>query len=343
MRNLLGWAFHKKVGQRLVFLGLLTSIIMIFFNQYQFSLWDQVLYHYRIGKFQSLPENTDNTQSPDLNSPPTIITTHGPRLLLVSPIISTSVYTGIPYNVIFSFQVLLNFFLSAWLLSLVLLRRARRAYTLHIFLGVFLSVSVFMNGRLSYAFLAVSLLIWFFDDRRRKFLPPIVSLFTLLLAQWLASVSSGVVFVVYILIFLMIVRGVISSWEGLLRALDRYWVYLLSLLVTGPWVLVGIIKNLLFYEWSLWKMILHGYGVAIYDLDWRVSFSVLCIGFSALFFARETIYDFLKRDNFFFAKSSIAISLVIGIYGYSIITSFFPSYVILIGAAFLKMNKTQDL
>ena len=102
----------------------------------------------------------------------------------------------------------------------------------------------------------------------------------------------------------------------------------MTLIIWARWFFAGIIKNLKFYNGSFWKMTAHGYGEVLHKFNAPV-LTCLVLALVTLVAFRKPIMRFIVDEEMRFAKTAIIVSLCGGVYGYSVISAFFPCYLLL--------------
>ena len=252
--------FNIKDNTRPLLIGLifLTYLFFIFNGHYQFQIRKQIREFYHI----LAPGQDKIILSEWRRSYPFISAFyHFPRAMQTYHVVTVSQKTNHRHlNLIFSIQVLINFFLTSLILTQIMKAQKRSNYCIFFFLGTFILISFFMSGRLSFSFLGVALLLKYFEVTASR-INAWGSSVLLLLGLWLCCVSSGVFLVTFALCCLMLLKNIFLD-----KPRQFNFPLIIILAIFSPWVVIGIFKNLRIFNYSLWQMLSHGYGESISSL-----------------------------------------------------------------------------
>jgi hypothetical protein len=239
---------------RLLAIPILTGyLVLAATGHLQFSIWPQVLDH----AYVSPLEVNFFTEA------------HGLRYILMYPILFLAHETGIEGDVLFTGEVMLMMLAVPVLLdrSRAIIRHDNRPWGWErvFFLLFFTGLSLTMNGRLAFAFLGISLLLWTMLRFERHQAGPARTIGFIGLALFLASVSTGT---------FMVALGTVVGWAALLgawpgrlflREAAIAGIVLFGALLAAPLVELYVYKNLNFYEGDIVNMLNHGPGVVLYE------------------------------------------------------------------------------
>lgn len=232
---------------------------------------------------------------------------HSIRLWLVHPIGVFAKVFGLDPDRVFSAVVALNMMLTAFCLAQSV-KPYQPKYTPIIFSGLLLvlcTLSLWMNGRMSFSFLGLSLWLWFSQHSRANPSSSSMASIVSLISALLCSVSSGG-FLVFFLI--NIVWFALNASELAKKHIILLMMLILVLAVEALQAFVFVDKVLVFYHVNSVQDITRvlGHGLGVWGLPILVLVSV--IGFVAL----KKLYAL----PYFWFLCAIAMSCVVGITGY---------------------------
>lgn len=242
-------------------------------------------------------------------------TPHLIRKIVVYPLIKISDIFLIDIDTVFTFFCSFLIIVFSWIgaLSVCLIDKNKSnfyQYYFGIFL-LFLALSLFMNGRLIYAFVGGACLLygqmqWVINNNKKYFS------FLGFLALILTNVSSGtfcVAFFAYF-VFVMLHQKASKNFFGLL--------------LFAPLTIVFFLKNGLYFN-SVWELLSHGYGKIIsniYDLNAFLGWISLCgfLAVSVISFYYTAIFSkkYLQFSPFLIYGYS---SIILGVFGWSTLSS----------------------
>lgn len=232
---------------------------------------------------------------------------HSIRLWLVHPIGVVANVFGLDPDRVFSAVVAFNMMFTAFCLAQSV-KPYQPNYTPIIVSGLLLAMcvlSLWMNGRMSFSFLGLSLWLWLCQYSRTNATSPIITFVVLLISALLCSVSSGG-FLVFFLI--NIVWFMFNAHEIAKKNCVLLMLLVLLLIVEALQAFVFVDKVLAFYQVNTLQDIARvlGHGLGIWGLPILALVSV--IGF----FALKKLYAL----PYFWFVCAIAISCVVGTTGY---------------------------
>lgn len=196
---------------------------------------------------------------------------HATRYVLVYPAIFLSELLGAEANEVFSWYVVFLVILTARILAVTTVmisghkgKVAGNWYFLYLL--AYGAVTFFMNGRLAFAFLGISLIMFAQVRYLIANVPRVATTsFLFLLGLFFTSVSSGTLAVGNGIIVLFLLALGISRFPRI-RVRDMWLgmiVTLFLLFLVGPFLKIFIKKNLGFYGGSVVNMLSHGYGAIL--------------------------------------------------------------------------------
>lgn len=318
----------------------LTFLVFIFTGVKQFTVWSQVY-----GGFFAFE---DRIYPPSLTVPPDFDEygqlgtqrgpldeiAHWPRLSLMAPIWYIGKLSPGEPNVpafmdrVFSIEVVLILFVASLLLAQVVGRSDLEP----MIFAFFLILSLGMNGRMSFSFLGASGLLWIESNRQKIPSSPFLFSFLLFLSLWSSSVSSGVFSIVYVATGFLL--WMLTRQHGFRPLLGMWAILVLSL----PWFLAGITKNLAFYGgfdlFAVYRMLEHGLGKFLKSI-WLVPAIVVVV---VAWFTRDRFLRKLlpKRYSVFWLVFFL-LGAAGGLFGKSTMTVVIPPLIC------LAINKISEL
>lgn len=287
----------------------LCLFLLIVLNLKEYNVWQQILDGYTPGSPLIYLEN---------------LASHTARLILMHPIVYFSDLFGIELNKTFSFVVLVIFILINYRVKYWcdLFAKNKGGHKMPFLINsILLIFFLIMNGRNSFSFLANvilfdSLLIIHRKDNLLK------SMALALLAGFFCNVSSGTYAVMSLNVFLFSVISFIRKPFSQLF-FKTLIILTCSVGVFLPIFISSFIKNLEYYEYSINKMLSHGYGsIILYD----VQISVLMVPtliLATLFFSYKILSSSTSKLTYFFWPFLLS-SLFGGFFGYSSLIGALP-------------------
>lgn len=248
---------------------------------------------------------------------------HMLRFLLVYPSLLLSELLTLPPGLVFSVYIyLLNVLIYVFIQKFCNHVEGRSGHYPFILFCIFV-VNFFMNGRIIFAFLGSSLLLYTFYFSTRGNLGIVRFAINVLLSLFLMSVSTGAFMVG---VFALIFYTMTSYLKGLReykRYLDsRFIIMVFILLLMLPLMSQFLEKNLSFYNWDLYSMLGHGFGRVFYS-DAAVIASLLISPF--VFLVGYVLYHYMMRRDYLLAGVPIVFaSSLIGMFGHSAFLSTMP-------------------
>ena len=303
---------------------LLVYAIFCILGLVQFHLWSQVVFMW----------NSDFTFAEKF------FDFHGLRYFLVYPIFQIGQWLGLPYDRVFSVIVpALIFAIAYFSTAAIACVNAPLAQPLRllVFAGICLiliMLSLFMNGRLMFAFTGSAILTWAmldWDNNRDR-----INLMAVLAALFLSSVTSGTFLIVTAAFYFFLALNVVFANPTVCRR--RILVgYALLLVLLVPFLTMWLLKNVHFYGGGLaglFNMLDHGYGMLLLQSYWLP----LLAGLVALAVLVYRFRVFLRRH--WILASLVAIYFAGGLFGYSTALVVLPPLLV-IGAsiALLLLNR----
>lgn len=315
-----------QIKKLILLLPTLMLFLLVYLNIKEYSVWEQILDGFNDDSIAQYLEN---------------IVSHTARLILMHPIITLANIIGVNENALFSYVVLLLFLIINFrVISWSKLYYGPISYFNVSLLINFTLLVIFllMNGRNTFSFLGNALL---FDaflliyDRKKIFLA-----FGLAgLAGFFCNVSSGTFAVLTINLFLHFIIVFVK------RPLSKLSIYSLGLLICAvgvytPVLVAGFDKNLEYYDYSVIKMLSHGYGDIIignlYFLLVLAPVGLVLVLWLAIFILGNSLSKFLHVRLIFFLTACFG-----GLFGYSSLVGALP--VLLFLTTTLIWNRTNGL
>jgi hypothetical protein len=223
---------------------LAANFLVVFWGLKEFHLWSQVEYLHAV----NLEINFRNLYSH----------VHTLRYTVVYPIYYFAETLSMDANKLFSYVMVFLCFIIAKLISdsvFVIIIKGNKLIIQYIVYAVFILLSLFMNGRLMFGFLAYSLLIYgallIYNESSKWDL--LLGCLYLTLSLWLSSVTSGILISLFILLYSFVVSYfVINRFirRKRNRALFMCYFFILFVFYT-PLILKMVNKNLDFYGGGL--------------------------------------------------------------------------------------------
>jgi hypothetical protein len=315
-----------QIKKLILLLPTLMLFLLVYLNVKEYSVWQQILDGFNDDSIAQYLEN---------------IVSHTARLILMHPIIALSNVIGVNENTMFSYVVLLLFLIINFrVISWSKLYYGPISY-FNVSLLINFTLLVFfllMNGRNTFSFLGNALL---FDaflliyDRKKIFL----AFGLAVLAGFFCNVSSGTFAVLTINLFLHFIIVFVK------RPLSKLSIYSLGLLICAvgvytPVLVAGFYKNLEYYDYSVIKMLSHGYGDIIignlYFLLVLAPVGLVLVLWLAIFILGNSLSKFLHVRLIFFLTACFG-----GLFGYSSLVGALP--VLLFLTTTLIWSRTNGL
>lgn len=279
---------------------------------------------------------------------------HIPRIYLIAPIIYFSKASNIALDHIFAWSCLILILLTAYVQNHgAALFRQPHSFTM--WFGLFLllnfGISWFMNGRILFAFLGISLLLygqiyWLERKKTCSFIKRSLRLIpSSILGLWLMSVSSGALMVGLVTIGLFLTY-LLMTW---CQKFKRVWVLffiMMTLIILFPVLALGvafIIKNIMFFYLEGNGIILgllnHGYGQIFVTLFQQKTWAFFLILPPYIAIMAYIIYrltkSILHASPYFPLWAGIVSALLVGLVGLSACSLLFPAFAIWVGISSL--------
>lgn len=299
----------------IILLPTFILFLLIFFNLKEYTVWQQIL---------------DGFNGDSISLYLDDVVSHTARLILMHPIVVFANSTGIDENRVFSYVVLVIFLIinlrvTCWTrMNFGFVRYIKVSFLINLILLLFF---LLMNGRNAFSFLGNALLfdafcIIYLGNRH------LYSLVLAMLAGFFCNVSSGTFAVLSINLFLHFIIVFAK------RPLSKLSLYSIGFLACGvgvylPVLLAGFYKNLEFYDYSIVKMLSHGYGDMfirnIYLLVVLAPLGLFLLVWLFLFFIRINLSKFRHIRTIFFLTACVG-----GLFGYSSLVGALPVLLFLI-------------
>lgn len=326
---------HHRQFKLIVAILLIVSIAATLVGVNKFYLWHQITSYYHLDLpvhqnfWNSVLEpsvaNEQHIHHASILSP--VANSHTPRYLLMLPVVIVAEQFTINPNLVFSIVVTgLIFF--AWSLLIHATRRIAKQvnYSAELVLLITLMVaSLTVNGRMLFAFLGISLLL-FTDQYAKSVHRPLYFPLFLFISLWLCSVSTGALMVAYVLTAFWIV----VIYQPVDRPfMSRIYVSL-PLIFCVPFFIGSILKNMNYFGGgvsSLYVALTHGFGV--YGLHY-FSIPGLLLLMVLVMLSAYWLWQFLqKQPQLLFPVVTIITGSAVSLYGFSTIMTAFPGVIFL--------------
>ena len=261
-----------------------------------FSLWSQVTFIHEMGWGGAIGHEA----------------AHYLRYVLVAPIFYISSLSGIHYDQIFSIVAVFLVFGAAVNVHCLLLLMGKVANK-NIILLAFILISFFMNGRLLFAFLGISILARVLTEFDYGVKFKFINLINIPWALLLCSISTGTAVV-----------AVFTLYTWILSSGNRFksyisYISLLGLFFVAPTIKLYIWKNIDYYG-GAYEMLSHGAGAYFYD-----SMILMGLLLIVLFSLLMTVFFSIKKIE---AIHIVAIfCLPGGLFGYSTLLCGTPAFI----------------
>lgn len=299
--------------------------IVVFLGLKQYSIWTQIT--------DVFNENTNVDSIMLLNS----FNAHTLRLLLMLPIIKIADSLSIDSDFLFSIVVFLNILGTSRNLIQIEAKIDNKTPN-YFFISFFMIlISLVMNGRTSFSFLGISIILKIITEFTRNS----VSLFKLLthiiIGLILCSVSSGS-FSVALLSVIIFLSSLFFKKNVPFK--NKLILFILIIVVSVPVVALMVIfvnKNLEFYDNSYINMLNHGAGKIFNNSIILLVLLILAPIFFLIFISISRYY--MKDIRVYLFLPFILSGILIGLFGF---TSFWTSYPVYI-LTFLSITFKRQL
>jgi len=262
---------------------------------------------------------------------------HALRFTLMWPVIQLAAITGAPVDTVFSWVVGAVVLLTAHLVdrtrSLVVDEAWRwhlgRAGTFLLFVGL----SLFMNGRLSFAFLGMALLLYVLVRRGLQRASNLRTVVWFPLVLLLASVSSGTFTVALGTMLAWVVTLLLARYPSVrLRDAVLLAPVAAGALALSPLMQLYVLKNVDFYGGGIqgfFNMLNHGPGEFISVLGPEI---ITPLALSGLLLGGFVVAVVLTRRPAIAPPTvSVVVAAAVGVFGYSTLLMGLPGLVVLAG------------
>lgn len=289
-----------------------------------FTMWSQILDMIRSGATLTSVDFT--TQA------------HALRFTLMWPVIQISALTGVSLDRVFSWVVAAVVLATAHLVDRTRGLVVDEVWRWHagraVSFAVFVGLSLFMNGRLSFAFLGMALLLYVLVRRGLGRAGNLRTVVWFPLVLWLASVSSGTFTVALGTMVVWAVTLLFTRYPSI-RLRDAI---LLAPLAAGalaltPLMVLYIRKNVDFYGGGiqgLFNMLNHGPGMVIAMVGPEI---VTPLAVIALLLGGFVIAVVLTRQRAIAPPTvGVVVAMAVGVFGFSTLLMGLPGLVVLGGA-----------
>jgi len=279
------------------FVVAIFCFLSLFSTLHDFHLWPQV----------TLLRGTE------LDFSALLVRAHFLRYLLVYPIFLSADSFGLEADAIFNvICFFMLFFVTRNCVKTTQFYVSKNVvFLVFFFTFLFLTLSIFMNGRIIFAFCGFSYFLLSIHQWESYQIKDFGVVKRILISFFLCSVSTGA-FLLCVICLLLWSTIVIQRPKGRLRAYTAILIAILS-----PLILFYIMKNVIFYGGGisgLFNMLNHGAGVLLYnlslDLAWLVFFN-----FIILFYFSLIVFQHAKRYYLLFIF--IIASMFGGLFGFS--------------------------
>lgn len=312
--------YYKKVAFLFSISTFLILLFLVLFDLKTFHLWYQVTY-----LFES-----------DFPLSKFLIHPHGPRYLLTYPVFYVSSLTDVDrdlvFSIVISFLIAVTVHINLMSSYFFFNKKGTNVFIFGFIVFLFyMTMSLFMNGRILFAMLGSSLFVNLSIYRHRG-----VKFYALaFISIFLACVSSGTVTIVliwsisYYLFFYKksIMENILGSMTVLL------FIYLIS-----SFFMLYLNKNLDSFGGSFYQMMKHGLGAFIHGDILLLILKLLNLSvFLAVIFVLESCRGKLINDAIsWMLYMFFSIALAIGVFGISSATMVFPVMLIILVRRFSK-------
>ncbi len=278
-------------------------LLLCFFNS--FNLWSQIIGFYQINDGEMWVD-------------PFVRLYHYPRASLFYPIVAIYRITSLSIDFLFKIYTSIVLILSVYVqyLTLINLFQYKKIVDflfILILLPFYFVLAQYMNGRLVYAFLGFAILNYILVNHEKTLSLKLFCLY--FLSGLMCSVSSGS-FLIYTLVLLLHLTYFYSRSKSIFPVLACIFFAL-------PLLLLGVFKNLKFYNYSFFALFDHGFG-----LD-KIVFSLTMFSLLVAFVYLVQYLRYGLKPGFvtvFFC--TILVSLFFSMMGKGIIASQIPTLIL---------------
>jgi len=265
-----------------------------------------------------------------------------PRKLIIFPTVFVHHVTGVNIHRIYSLEIFILLIATSFLLAKVasiysagaLRKSISPLFAAHASVLFFFTLSLAMNGRMVFAFFAVTLLMYthakFIVEKPRNPLLLYPMLFFVFLC---AGSSSGVYSVVYTSAFILILGNFPKPF---LNSKHRFGI-LGMFVAAAAWFLLGLYKNLLYYGGEVTRVFTHGFGAKLPQLGawspailWGTLIGSIALSCWALYKLNRSVGSLqnIIRNPFTALGVLSLVGFVGGFFGYSTLTTAIPPLVV---------------
>lgn len=276
-----------------------------------------------------------------------------PRKVIIFPMVFVHHATGLDIHFSYSLEIFILLIATSFLLAKVMTIYSRsvlaRPISLmvaaHISLLFFLLLSLVMNGRMVFAFLAMTLLMYIHAAYciEKPKLP--ILIFPLLFLMFLcASSSTGVYSVAYSAAIVLI----LGNYPNPFADSKHRFSLVIMFFAAAAWFLLGIYKNLLYFGGDMTRVFTHGFGSQLPKFDtwalyvmWGLLLGVIAAAGWTLIHFRRLVgpHHNLVRSPFVALGILTLDGFVGGFFGYSTLTTAIPPLLV---ASLLLFKKATD-
>jgi len=279
-----------------------SVFIFVFFISpfHQFNLWNQVI------ELRGI-----NIQFIDI-----LTQAHFLRYLLVYPAFFLSDFTSIDANVFFQIICFINIFLATLnCISIYKFYEKNNEFiAVFFFTFLFIFMSGFMNGRITFSFLGFSYLILAIHKWERQKNSNFLFIIKTLISLFLCSVSTGT-FLSCIILLVAWMLFYSNRKKGILN-----FYFILLFVIISPVIYLYLFKNINFYGGGLEgfiNMLQHGMGFIFYIVEFNILILMLLNVIILILLLLPLYFSYNKYRLLFLM---IATSLFAGLFGFSTLT-----------------------
>lgn len=300
--------------------------IVVFWGLKQYSIWNQIT--------DVFNENTNVDSIMLLNS----FNAHTLRLLLMLPIIKIANSLRIDSDFLFSIVVFLNILGTSKNLIYIEAKIDNKKPN-YFFISLFMIlISLVMNGRTSFSFLGISIILKIITEFTIKSISLFKLLIYLIIGLILCSVSSGS-FSVALLSVVIFLSSLF--FKKTVPFKNKLILFILIIIISIPVVALMVIfvnKNLEFYDNSYINMLNHGAGMIFNNSIILLTLLIFAPLFFLIFISISRFY--MKDIKVYLFMPFILSGILIGLFGF---TSFWTSYPVYILTFLSVISKKVDI
>ncbi|MGI9316186.1 MAG: hypothetical protein ACR2QW_02540 [bacterium] len=317
-------SFFKNKLATMSVTPILVYAVFCILGLVEFKLWFQVTYIW------------ENISKTELTLTRILFDPAGVRFLLLLPFFKLGEWLGISYNWLFSITVPLLIWLITYFLSLSIQRlygetsSQKRAI---VFIGVslfFISISLFMNGRMIFAFAGSSILTWSllnWDNNRDK-----SNLLAVIAAIFLSCMSRGTLLVAITSFYFFLAVNIAIANPSIYRR-RIFLVYATLLVVLMPYMFTMVLSLLDYFGGgidAIGYMLSHGYGAIVLQPHFIIILVAICVLLAFGYAYRNFLYrNWILASLMFF-------SLAGGMFGISTALTILPPLLVAASVAMLE-------